>query len=83
MKRILIAPNILVPALLVLEREGLSSTFREGQVTGWRAVRDDEEYGASDPIQLLALVKLVEARGWDWFARGAEFQATNQRYRIG
>jgi hypothetical protein len=82
MNRILLAPNTVVPALLVLERESFSITFREGRVKGWKAVRDDEEYTAEDPIQLLGLLKLVEARGWDWNASAAEIKAAIERYRL-
>jgi hypothetical protein len=38
---------------------------------------------AADPVSVLGLVKLVEARSWNWRASDDEIDATLGRYGLG
>ncbi|HYV67565.1 MAG TPA: hypothetical protein VE964_15070 [Myxococcales bacterium] len=82
-KRIATAGNTVVPALLVLERLGFKVIVEQGsQSPQVRASRGDEEYIACDPVTVLGLVKLIEARTWDWKPTDAEIATAFQRYHF-
>ena len=83
MRQIAAAGNTLVPALLALEALGFEVHFNLASDGGCRAVRGDQAYTADDPVSVLGLVKLVEARGWDWAASDAEIESTLLRYSLG
>jgi hypothetical protein len=83
MRQIVTAGNTLVPALLALEALGFRVDFNLAGDDGCRAMRGDEAYVGDDPVSVLGLVKLVEARGWDWPASEAEVDATLLRYSLG
>jgi len=84
MKTIAAAGNTVVPALLALESLGfdvLVETVSERQTC--RVTRGDEIYVADDPVTVLGLVKLVEARGWNWRAEDQQLRQAIQRYGLG
>jgi len=84
MKTITTAGNTVVPALLTLE--GLGFTVSVERVAGrevFRAVRDDETFSGEDPVTVLGLVKLVEARGWTWRAGDVDLERVRRQYRLG
>lgn len=43
----------------------------------------EEQYVADDPVAVLGLVKLIEARTWDWRPTDAEIYSAMQRYNLG
>jgi hypothetical protein len=79
MNTIATAGNVVVPALLVLEKLGFV-VERRGSLC--RASRQDEVYVAEDPVAVLGLVKLVEARTWDWKANDTEIDDVLKRYDL-
>jgi hypothetical protein len=84
MRKITTSGNTVVPAILTLESLGFTvSVEREGPREIVRATRGDETYLADDPVAVLGLVKLVEARGWDWKAADSEIDDVLRRYELG
>ena len=57
------AGNTVVPALLALEALGYEISIQGDLVT---AAAPDGRFVAADPVSVLGLVKLVEARSWNW-----------------
>jgi hypothetical protein len=83
MKHVVAAGNTVVPAVLALEALGFRVEMTGAEHGTCRATRGDEVYAADDPVTTLGLVKLVEARGWDWAPSDSELDATIRRYRLG
>jgi hypothetical protein len=81
MKRIATAGNVIVPALLTLERLGFTVSTAGASLL--HAKRGDEEYVGEDPVAVLGLIKLVETRTWDWKPTDAEIQEVIERYQLG
>ena len=82
-KTIASAGNAVVPALLALEQLGFVVSVEKGAATElFRATRGDETYLAEDPVGLLGLAKLVEMRGWNWFADDSEIDRVMRRYGL-
>jgi hypothetical protein len=72
------AGNVLVPAYLALGTKGYRVTRvvdKRQPAETWRAVKAGEEFIAEDPLSLLGLVALYEARGAGWQAEDAEIDA--------
>jgi uncharacterized protein YmfQ (DUF2313 family) len=79
--QIVAAGNTVVPALLALEQLGFAVTItRSEQGRMCTARRGDEVYAADDPVLVLGLIKLVEARGWSWQASDLETDELSARY---
>jgi hypothetical protein len=74
------AANTLVPSILALKALGFVVECVKPDM--FRALRGDEVYIAQDPVRLLGLVKLVEARGWRWTASDAEIAETIREYAL-
>ena len=74
------AGNTVVPALLALEALGYEISIQGDLVT---AAAPDGRFVAADPVSVLGLVKLVEARSWNWRASDDEIDATLGRYGLG
>jgi hypothetical protein len=74
------AGNTVVPALLALEALGYEISIQGDLVT---AAAPDGRFVAADPVSVLGLVKLVEARSWNWRASDGEIDATLGRYGLG
>jgi hypothetical protein len=74
------AGNTVVPALLALEALGCEISIQGDLVA---AARPDGRFVAADPVSVLGLVKLVEARSWNWRASDDEIDATLGRYGLG
>jgi hypothetical protein len=74
------AGNTVVPALLALEGLGYEISIQGDLVT---AAGPDGRFVAADPVSVLGLVKLVEARSWNWRANDDEIDATLSRYGLG
>ena len=84
MKTIDAAGNTVVPALLALEALGFDVVVETvGERQTCRAARGDERYSADDPVTVLGLIKLVEARGWDWHPDDQQLGQAMQRYGLG
>jgi|KBSMisStandDraft_5_1062788.scaffolds.fasta_scaffold859674_1 hypothetical protein len=84
MKTISTAGNTVVPAFLALE--GLGFTVSIERVAGrdvFSASRGDETFSGEDPVSVLGLVKLVEARGWTWRANDADLERVMRQYKLG
>ncbi|BCU79000.1 hypothetical protein [Luteolibacter sp. LG18] len=65
------AGNALVPAYLVLVAKGYSVRCSLEEEDGgeiWHAENDALKLSAEDPVALLGLVTMAEARGADWQA---------------
>jgi hypothetical protein len=81
--RIVACGNTVVPALLSLEQLGFNVIVQDhsrGQTVIAR--RGDEEYSADDPVTVLGLIKLVEARSWQWKATDAQIEAIIAKYQL-
>lgn len=82
-ERIDSAGNTLVPAILVLEDRGFVVTRNtDGETETWRARRGDTEAVGDDPLQLLGLVALLDARGQDWKASDIELEGAVRRFNL-
>lgn len=73
--------NTVVPALLTLEHLGFTVQAPEGSDL-WVASRGDEEFVANDPVTVLGLVKLIEARSWNWNASDGDIEAVLAKYHL-
>ena len=67
------AANTVVPALLALESLGYAVVVDGSLVV---ATADNERFAADDPVTVLGLIKLIEARSWNWRASDEEIAAT-------
>jgi hypothetical protein len=77
------AGNTVVPALLALEQLGFQVSVcisPRGQTV--TATRAGEEYTAEDPVAVLGLVKLIEARTWQWQATDPQIEDMLQKYDL-
>ena len=84
MKKISAAGNTAVPALLALEGLGFTVLVERNEGREFvLAVRDDETYGADDPVTVLGLVKLIEVRGWDWRPSDSDLERVMRQYDLG
>jgi hypothetical protein len=82
--RLAAAGNVLVPAIVLLEERGYSISFaRTGATEHWTARRGETELLAEDPLALLGLAGLVEARGSEWPATDEQITQTLARFKIG
>jgi hypothetical protein len=78
------AGNTVVPAILALEDLGFAiSVERVAGQQVIRAVRGDETYVADDPVAVLGLVKLVEARSSQWRAADSDVERVMTQYQLG
>jgi len=83
MKQISEAGNTVVPALLTLERLGFSIsvvTCRDSKL--FRVTRGEERFVGHDPLAILGLVKLVEARGSEWQPTDTEILEVLTKYQL-
>ena len=71
------AGNTVVPAILALEAMGMVVEVHPDRVV---ASSELGRFAADDPVAVLGLMKLVEARGEDWQASDDEIASTLQRY---
>jgi len=77
------AGNVEVPAILLLEDRGyVVNVERAGKSETWIALRDDTELVGEDPIVLLGLAYLAEARGTHWAATDEQIDSTLTRFGI-
>jgi hypothetical protein len=77
------AGNVMVPAILLLEERGyVVDADRRATSWQWSARRGDVELLGDDPIALLGLATLAEARGEAWRATDEETRAVLGRYRM-
>ena len=84
MKKIATAGNVIVPAILALEKLGFNITIQNvGTHSLLIAKRGDEEYVAEDPILALGLVKMIEVRSWDWNTSNSEIDRVLKQYNLG
>ena len=73
----LVAANVEVPAILLLEERGYALTFTESEeLDAWVATRGDLELVGNGPLELLALASLAEERGGYWMATAEEIEGT-------
>jgi hypothetical protein len=81
--RLATAANVLVPCILLLEERGYVVTLsRTGNAEHWTAKRGATELVGNDPIELLAIATLSEARGASWRAPDEEVTSTLARFGI-
>ena len=77
------AGNVMVPAILLLEERGyVVETEPRSTSWQWSARRGDVELVGDDPIALLGLATLAEARGEAWRATDEEIRSVLGRYRM-
>jgi hypothetical protein len=79
MSEIAQAGNTVVPAVLALEALGYQVEVIGAQVS---ATSEEGRFVAADPVAVLGLVKLVEARSWNWRATDEEIDVTLRRLGI-
>jgi hypothetical protein len=73
----------MVPAILLLEERGYVVNADPNATTWkWSARRGDVELVGDDPIALLGLATLAEARGEAWRATDEEIRSVLGRYRM-
>ncbi len=81
--RLATAGNVMVPAILLLEERGYVVNADRGATTWqWSARRGDVELVGDDPVALLGLAALAEARGEAWRATDEELRSTLGRFRM-
>ncbi len=81
--RLATAGNVMVPAILLLEERGYVVNADRGATTWrWSARRGDIELVGDDPVALLGLAALAEARGEAWRATDEELRSTLGRFRM-
>lgn len=81
--RLASAGNVVVPAILLLEERGyVIEVHRSPASELWTARRGDIELVGDDPIELLGLASLAEARGDAWRATDEEITSILERYRM-
>ena len=83
MKTISAAGNTIAPALRALEDLGYEVEIES--VAGrqvCRAVKGDATFHADDPVAVLGLIKLVEARGWEWKLSDTDSHLILKRYAL-
>jgi len=73
------AGNTEVPAYLSLKALGYKVDNQEN-TKYWIATKDSTELVAEGPLELLALVKLLEVRGTNWKASDSEIDAFLENY---
>ena len=76
------AGNTEVPAFLALKELGydISVVDNEDRSQLWTATKDDTQFSGSGPLELLALVKLIEIRGDKWPASDEEIEEFASKY---
>ena len=76
------AGNTEVPAYLALKELGfaISVSGISGGEQLWSAQREDLVLNGAGPLELLALVKLVECRGESWHASDNEIEDFVNKY---
>ena len=75
--------DVEIPAILLLEDRGYAVTVtRSEDVERWTATRGDVELSGEDPLQLLGLASLAEARGPSWRATDEQILDTLARFGI-
>jgi hypothetical protein len=81
--RLASAGNVLVPAILLLEERGyVVSLVRTAEFERCTAKRGDTELLADNPIELLGLASLADARGPSWPATDEQVRSTCARLGI-
>jgi hypothetical protein len=80
MAKIAAAANTIIPAVLALEAAGFAVSQEAAYVV---AQRGDDVYVADDPVTVLGLVALVQARGWEWGASDDEIDRVLPRFTDG
>ena len=64
------AMNTYNPALLVLREKGykigLLVSDEEDKLGDWYAIKEGNEFKASDPLRLLGLISIYDVRGSEW-----------------
>lgn len=80
--KLVAAGNIVVPAYLIIKEMGYIITVKDlsDKEQQWSAAKDGNEFIASDPVQVLALIKLYEVRGKSWQASDLEVDEFLQKY---
>src|SRR4051812_13740400 len=71
------AGDTAVPAILTLETAGFELQRVDDLFV---ARRSSEEFVVNDPVGLLGLVALVEARGWEWGASDEQIDSVLSRF---
>lgn len=82
--RISAAGNTEVPAYLALIAKGYSVHWgrKSKEIELWYAKREDHEFVAEGPIELLGLVSMYEVRGENWKATDKEIDSFMKKYEI-
>jgi hypothetical protein len=77
------AANTIVPCFLVLESQGYKISKRQdSEIEQWIAEKGDLQVLAEDPLRLLGLVTMVEARGEKWYAPDEEIEGFLQKFNL-
>lgn len=76
-----IASNTIVPCIVTLEELGCTVENQTlGEQETWTAKKDGEDFFATDPCQLLGLIKLIEMRGVTWQASDEQIDEYFERF---
>ncbi len=72
--KLVAAGNVEVPAYLALKSLGFSISVKHKSETEkiWAAENQHHEFIGNSPLELLALVKLLEVRGSEWQATDSQ-----------
>jgi hypothetical protein len=76
-KHVTNAGNTVVPAVLAIQEKGFAVRCERSDLQTdetWYAETEDLRFSASDPLSLLGLITMVEARGENWEAQDSEIE---------
>ena len=77
------AGNTWIPAVLVMRDKGYKvANHRQGNDEYCVAEKDELRFSASDPVAVLGLVALYEARGADWMAADPEIDQVMEEFGV-
>lgn len=81
--RLVAAANVMVPAILLLERQGWHVEHAPSlDAETWSARRGSTEVVASDPLELVGLAAISDSRGSAWRASDLDIEEAIRRFRL-
>lgn len=75
------AGNVVIPAIKLLRDLGFSVRLDRG-TTAFTASKDGHDFTADDPVAVLGLVRLFEARGELWRVGDTEWESIGKEFGL-